>query len=59
MDTSQIPIMGICMGHQLVALAAGARTIKLKYGVSNLWFHCLAASDIATRTAHTTFQLST
>ena len=29
-QTSQLPIFGICLGHQLVALAAGARTIKLK-----------------------------
>lgn len=27
-----IPIFGICMGHQLMALAHGARTEKLKYG---------------------------
>jgi carbamoyl-phosphate synthase small subunit len=26
------PIMGICLGHQLLALAAGADTEKLKYG---------------------------
>ncbi|MBC5788534.1 MULTISPECIES: glutamine-hydrolyzing carbamoyl-phosphate synthase small subunit [Clostridiaceae] len=28
----QIPIFGICLGHQLMALANGARTEKLKYG---------------------------
>ena len=27
-----IPIFGICLGHQLMALAHGARTEKLKYG---------------------------
>lgn len=26
------PIMGICLGNQLLALAAGARTYKMKYG---------------------------
>ncbi len=26
------PIFGICMGHQLLSLAAGAKTYKLKYG---------------------------
>ena len=28
----QIPIFGICLGHQLMALANGAKTEKLKYG---------------------------
>jgi carbamoyl-phosphate synthase small subunit len=26
------PLFGICLGHQLLALAAGAKTYKLKYG---------------------------
>ena len=31
LDTG-IPTFGICLGHQLTALAAGAKTCKLKYG---------------------------
>ena len=28
----KVPIFGICLGHQLTALAMGGKTVKLKYG---------------------------
>jgi carbamoyl-phosphate synthase small subunit len=28
----EIPIFGVCMGHQLLGLASGAKTIKMKFG---------------------------
>lgn len=29
---SQMPIMGICLGHQILALSLGAKIVKMKYG---------------------------
>jgi carbamoyl-phosphate synthase small subunit len=48
-----VPVFGICLGHQLLALAAGARTYKLKYGHRS---HNQPVMELATRRAYVTSQ---
>lgn len=53
METYNGPIFGICLGHQLLALASGAKTIKLKYGNRA---HNIPALDLMTGQCHITSQ---
>lgn len=48
-----LPIFGICLGHQLLALAGGAKTIKLKYGNRA---HNIPALDLQSGKCHITSQ---
>ncbi|HZQ75323.1 MAG TPA: glutamine-hydrolyzing carbamoyl-phosphate synthase small subunit [Burkholderiales bacterium] len=32
LDASALPLFGICLGHQLMGLASGAKTLKMKFG---------------------------
>lgn len=49
----ELPIFGICLGHQLLALALGATTVKLKYGNRA---HNIPALDLVTGKCHITLQ---
>lgn len=53
METFDGPIFGICLGHQLLALAAGAKTVKLKYGNRA---HNIPALDLMSGNCHITSQ---
>ena len=32
LDATKTPVFGICLGHQLMGLASGAKTLKMKFG---------------------------
>jgi carbamoyl-phosphate synthase small subunit len=32
LDATSVPVFGICLGHQLMGLASGAKTLKMKFG---------------------------
>lgn len=48
-----LPMLGICLGHQILALAAGARTYKLKFGHRSQNQPCL---EVGTRRCYLTSQ---
>ena len=48
-----VPIMGICMGNQVLALASGAKTFKLKYGHRGQNQPCV---EVGTKRAYLTSQ---
>lgn len=52
-EIPDLPIMGICLGHQLLALATGGRTVKMKYGNRA---HNIPTLDLKTGQCHITSQ---
>ena len=51
--SKDIPIFGICLGNQLLALAAGAKTYKMKYGNRGMNQPCV---DLRTTRCYITSQ---